>query len=62
MGLEEFCQSAESFDVAQVIEQFEAVNKRHAELRQLMADRNAANRRALDDQFAILSRCPVRCG
>jgi polysaccharide pyruvyl transferase WcaK-like protein len=56
MGLGEFNQSAESFDVAQLIEQFKAVNTRHTELQQLMADRNAANRRALDDQFAILSK------
>ena len=56
MGLGDFNQFAESFDVAQLIEQFKVVNTRHAELRQLMADRNAANRRALDDQFAILSK------
>ena len=55
MGLEEFCLSADSFDLAQVIEQFEAVKKRHAELRQLMADRNAANQRALGAQFDVLS-------
>lgn len=55
MGLEEFSLSADSFEVAQVIEQFEAVKKRHAELRQRMADRNAANRRALSEQFAVLS-------
>jgi polysaccharide pyruvyl transferase WcaK-like protein len=55
MGLEEFSLSADSFEVAQVIERFEAVKKRHSELRQRMADRNAANKRALSEQFDVLS-------
>lgn len=55
MGLEEFNQYADSFDVDQLIEQFTEIEKRHTELRQHMADRNMANRRALDDQFALLS-------
>ena len=62
MGLEEFCLSADSFEVAQVIEQFEAVKKRHAELRQRMADRNAANRRALSEQFDVLSNALFGAG
>ncbi len=56
MGLAEFNLSANSFSVAQLIEQFEAVKTRHAELRQRMADANAANMRALDDQFTVLSQ------
>ena len=56
MGLGEFNHSASSFSIAQLIEQFEAIKTRHAELRQRMADRNAANKRALDDQFAVLSQ------
>lgn len=56
MGLAEFNQFAASFSVETLLEQFAKVKKRHAELRQLMADRNAANKRALDEQFALLSR------
>jgi len=56
MGVEEFSLPTDSFEVARVIEQFETVKKRHAELRQRMADRNAANRRALAEQFDVLSK------
>lgn len=62
MGLAEFNQFADSFSVETLLEQFEDVKKRHAELRQLMADRNAANRRALDEQFAVLSRTLLATG
>ena len=55
MGLAEFSQFADSFSVEQLIRQFEDAKKRHGELRRQMAYRNAANRRALDEQFAILS-------
>jgi polysaccharide pyruvyl transferase WcaK-like protein len=54
MGVAEFNQFADSFDVAQLIEQFETVKKRHTELQLQMAERNAANSRALDAQFAVL--------
>ncbi len=56
MGLAEFNQFTDSFSVEKLVEQFGDVKKRHAELRQLMADRNAANMRALDEQFAVMSR------
>ncbi len=56
MGLAEFSLIASSFSVAELTGKFEAVTARHAELRQHMADKGAANMRALDDQFAVLSR------
>lgn len=55
MGLAEFNQFTDSFSVEKLLEQFEDLKKRHAELRQRMADRNAANIRALDEQFATLT-------
>jgi polysaccharide pyruvyl transferase WcaK-like protein len=54
MGVADFNQFADSFDVTQLIEQFETVKKRHTELQLKMADRNAANKHALDEQFAVL--------
>jgi hypothetical protein len=41
------------------MEQFEEVKERHAELRSRMAERNAANRNALDEQFALLSQTVI---
>jgi len=55
MGLDEFCQSARSLDVDRLIEQFTALERRSAELRQRMRERNAVNMRLLDHQFATLS-------
>jgi polysaccharide pyruvyl transferase WcaK-like protein len=55
MGLEEFNQYAHSFDVERLIEQFTEMEKRRTELQQHLADRNAANQRALEDQFTLLS-------
>lgn len=54
MGVGEFNQFADSFNVAQLIEQFEVAKKRHNELQLQMAERNAANGRALNEQFAAL--------
>jgi len=59
MGVPEFNQFADSFDVVLLIKQFEEVKERHAELRSRMAERNAANRNALDQQFALLSRALI---
>ena len=56
MGLAEFNQFADSPDVDRLIEQFKELESRHAELRQQMAERNAAHRQSLADQFAVLSR------
>lgn len=55
MGLSEFCQPANSLDTGQLIEQFTELEKRQAELRQAITDRNMVNARLLDDLFAELS-------
>lgn len=55
MGLAEFALSANSPDVDQLIALFKETENRQAELRQQLAERNAANRQSLDDQFAVLS-------
>lgn len=55
MGLADFHQYAGSLDVDRLIEQFKELDSRHAELRQQTAERNAANRKSLADQFAVLS-------
>ena len=55
MGLAEFNQFAYSLDVDRLIGQFKEIESRQAEIRQQMAERNAANRQSLDDQFAVLS-------
>ena len=55
MGLSEFCQSARSLDVGRLIEQFTELESRSAQLRRTMRERNMANARLLDDQFAMLS-------
>jgi polysaccharide pyruvyl transferase WcaK-like protein len=55
MGLAEFHQFADSLDVDRLIEQFKELESRHAQLQQKMADRNAANVRGLEEQFAALS-------
>jgi polysaccharide pyruvyl transferase WcaK-like protein len=55
MGLADFSQFAHSLDVDRLIAQFTELECRRAELHQLMAERNAANQRSLDRQFAVLS-------
>jgi len=55
MGLSEFCQFANTFDVDRLIEQFTALQARSGELSQAMAERNADKARLLDQQFAQLS-------
>jgi polysaccharide pyruvyl transferase WcaK-like protein len=55
MGLAEFGQFAYSLDLDRLIEQFKEIESRHVELQQQMAERNTANRRSLDRQFAVLS-------
>ncbi len=55
MGLPEFCQSANSFDVNLLIKQFTELESRSPELRQVMAERNLVNERHLGQQFAALS-------
>jgi len=55
MGLPEFCQSARSLDVGQLIEQFTEAESRSVQLRQTLAERNAANEQLLEQQFPKLS-------
>jgi len=55
MGLSEFCQFANTFDVDRLIEQFAELTSRSAELTRTMAERNAEKSRRLADQFAELS-------
>jgi polysaccharide pyruvyl transferase WcaK-like protein len=62
MGLADFIQSASSLDVDRLIVQFKEIESRHAELQQEMADRNAANRQSLEDQFAVLSALLLPAG
>jgi polysaccharide pyruvyl transferase WcaK-like protein len=54
-GLSEFCQFTNQLDVDLLIEQFTELENRSAQLRQKIAERNIANARLLDDQFATLS-------
>jgi polysaccharide pyruvyl transferase WcaK-like protein len=55
MGLSEFCQPARSLDVDRLIEQFTELQKRSAELRKAMAERNEEKVRRLGQQFALLN-------
>lgn len=55
MGLGEFCQSARSVDFERLIEQFRTVESRREQLVDTMAERNRANVRGLEQQFAALS-------
>jgi polysaccharide pyruvyl transferase WcaK-like protein len=54
-GLSEFCQFTNQLDVDLLIEQFTELENRSVQLRQKIAERNIANARLLDDQFATLS-------
>jgi polysaccharide pyruvyl transferase WcaK-like protein len=55
MGLSEFCQSASTFDVDRLIEQFMELKSRSAQLTRTMTERNAEKAQLLDFQFAQLS-------
>lgn len=54
-GLSEFCQPADALDVSVLIERFNELNSRSAELRRTIAERNVLNARLLDGQFRRLS-------
>ena len=54
-GLSEFCQSVKSLDIDLLIEQFKELDRRSAQLRPSIVERNVVNARLLDDQFATLS-------
>ena len=55
MGLAEFCQSARTLDVDQLISQFTEVESHSADLREKLKERNAVNTQLLDHQFTKLS-------
>ena len=55
MELSEFCQNASTLDVDLLTKQFREIESRFPELRQTIMERNAANARLLDDQFAGLT-------
>ena len=54
-GMRDFSQSAHSLDIGRLIEQFTELQSRSAQVRQMMAERNAAKKQELDQQFATLS-------
>lgn len=55
MGLGAYCHPAREVDADRLLEQFRALEKRSADLRQTLAERNLAAARKLDDQFIELS-------
>ncbi|MFC9462388.1 MULTISPECIES: polysaccharide pyruvyl transferase family protein [unclassified Streptomyces] len=55
MGLGAHCHPAREVDADRLLEQFRALEKRSADLRQTLAERNLAAARQLDDQFTELS-------
>ncbi|WP_210592366.1 polysaccharide pyruvyl transferase family protein [Streptomyces sp. GESEQ-35] len=55
MGLGAYCHPAREVDADRLLEQFRALEKRSAELRQTLAERNRLAARQLEDQFAELT-------
>lgn len=55
MGLSEYCQFANTFDVDRLIEQFMDLTSRAPQLTHRMAERNAEKAQRLEQQFAELS-------
>ncbi|MEU6118674.1 polysaccharide pyruvyl transferase family protein [Streptomyces sp. NPDC047117] len=56
MGLAAYCHSAREVDADRLLEQFRELEKRSAELRQLLVGRNQLATRQLHDQFNALTR------
>ncbi|MFE4017245.1 polysaccharide pyruvyl transferase family protein [Streptomyces sp. NPDC059101] len=56
MGLGAYCHPAREVDIDRLLEQFRALEKCSAELRQTLAERNADATRQLDHQFTALTR------
>ncbi|MFF0622174.1 polysaccharide pyruvyl transferase family protein [Streptomyces sp. NPDC004296] len=56
MGLGAYCHPAREVDTDRLLEQFRALEKRSAELRQTLAEKNADATRQLDHQFTALTR------
>jgi polysaccharide pyruvyl transferase WcaK-like protein len=55
MGLSEFCQPARFLDVDRLIDQFTELEKRSAQLRKMMVERNEEKLQRLGQQFALLN-------
>ncbi|MFG1666879.1 polysaccharide pyruvyl transferase family protein [Streptomyces sp. Y7] len=55
MGLDAYCHPAREVDADRLLEQFRELEKRSAELRQTLAERNRLIARQLRDQFAALT-------
>ncbi|GHB36097.1 membrane protein [Streptomyces umbrinus] len=55
MGLAAYCHPAREVDAGQLLEQFRALEKRSAELRRTLAERNLTAARQLEDQFIALT-------
>ncbi|WP_326758366.1 polysaccharide pyruvyl transferase family protein [Streptomyces phaeochromogenes] len=55
MGLAAYCHPAREVDAGQLLEQFRALEKRSAELRRTLTERNLTAARQLEDQFTALT-------
>ncbi|MFJ4370830.1 polysaccharide pyruvyl transferase family protein [Streptomyces chartreusis] len=55
MGLAAYCHPAREVDADRLLEQFRALEKRSAELRRTLAERNVVAARQLQDQFTALT-------
>lgn len=55
MGLAAYCHPARELDADRLLEQFRALEKRSAELRRTLTERNAATARRLEHQFHALT-------
>ncbi|MDT0614350.1 polysaccharide pyruvyl transferase family protein [Streptomyces lancefieldiae] len=55
MGLDAYCHPAREVDADRLLEQFRALEKRSAELRQTLTERNQDAARRLEDQFTALT-------
>jgi polysaccharide pyruvyl transferase WcaK-like protein len=55
MGLGAYCHPAREVDADRLLEQFRALEKRSAELRRTLAERNRVAARQLEDQFTALT-------
>ncbi|WP_327426944.1 polysaccharide pyruvyl transferase family protein [Streptomyces sp. NBC_01236] len=55
MGLAEYCHPAREVDADRLLEQFRALEKRSAELRRTLTERNLAAARQLEHQFTALT-------
>ena len=55
MGLAAYCHPAREVDADRLLEQFRALEKRSAELRRTLAERNLAATRQLEHQFSALT-------